>query len=247
MAIFKTIDISDDVRHAIANGIFSAITNDIPEVIQENNLPTSYGAGQFRWNFINRNVINHLDGCFQISIVKRGAYPCLIIYDATTDFTFSIMSERNLARLQKRLPAGIHYLEALVSKNTGYDIIEGQVRLDFPETIVRDHTYIDSLRNQLLNDFTGIVKNHILITFEYSYSRVISARAILLTPEFGIAFSEDWSHFLDTPYIIGKASILEELNKDDENEPLVHLKGRQIEESSDQLISLPDEPDVANK
>lgn len=246
MAIFKTIGISDDARHAIANAIFSAITNDIPEVIQDNNLPTSYGAGQFRWNFINRNVLNNLDGCFQTSIVKRGAYPCLIIYDSTTGFTFSIMSEKNFSKLQKRLPTGIHYLEALVSKNTGYDIIEGQVSLDFPEIPVRDQTCIESLRNQLLNDFTGIIENHLLITFEYSYSRVISARVILVTPEFGVAFSEDWSRFLDTPYIIGKASILEELNKDDENESLVQLKEKPMDESSDQLSSLPNTPDVAN-
>ena len=137
-------------------------------------------------------------------------------------------------------------MEALVSKNTGYDIIEGQVSLDFSGTPVRDQTCIESLRNQLLSDFTGIIENHLLITFEYSYSRVISARVILVTPEFGVAFSEDWSHFLDTPYIIGKASILEELNKDDENESLVQLKEKPMDELSDQLSSLPNTPDVAN-
>ena len=68
----------------------------------------------------------------------------------------------------------------------------------------------------------------------------------MVTPEFGVAFSEDWSHFLDTPYIIGKASILEELNKDDENESLVQLKEKPMDELSDQLSSLPNTPDVAN-
>jgi hypothetical protein len=41
------------------------------------------------------------------------------------------MAERNLNRLQKRLPKGIHYLEALIMENTGYKIIEEQLCFEF--------------------------------------------------------------------------------------------------------------------
>jgi hypothetical protein len=78
MPVLESLSLSDDVRNAIANGIFTAITNDIPEIIQDNYLPTTYGAAHFRWNFINRNVLNNLEGQFQIDIAKRGPYPFLL-------------------------------------------------------------------------------------------------------------------------------------------------------------------------
>lgn len=247
MSVFESLNISDDVRNAIANGIFTAITNDIPEIIQEHNLTTSYGAAHFRWNFINRNVTTNLEGRFQTDVVKRGPFPVLLIYDESTGFTFSIMAERNLSKLQRRLPSGIHYLESLILKNTEYEMVEGQLSLDFPNKVERDQTAIENLRNQLLSNFTGIVKNHILIAFDYSFSRVTSAKAILLTPEFGVAFSEDWSAFLDKPYIVGKKSLLAEMTNDENEEPLVRLKETKKEQQADELVSLAETPDVANK
>ena len=125
MAIFESINVPDDVRHAIANGIFTAITNDIPEIIQENNLPTSNGVGLFRWNYINRNISENLGGLLQTSLPKRGPFQFLLLFDETTGFTFSIMSEQNFTRLQRRQPENLHYLEALIANNAGYDITEG--------------------------------------------------------------------------------------------------------------------------
>jgi hypothetical protein len=192
-------------------------------------------------------VKTNLEGRFQIDVVKRGPFPVLLLYDESTGFTFSIMAERNLNKLQRRLPNGIHYLESLIVKNTGYEIIKGQLSLDFPQKVERDQTAIENLRNQLLSNFMGIVKNHILIAFDYSFSRVTSAKAILLTPEFGVAFSEDWSAFLDKPYIVGKKSLLSEMAIEENEEPLVRLKETTKEQQADDLISLVENPDVANK
>jgi hypothetical protein len=238
MAVFESLHISDDVRNAIANGIFTAITNDIPEIIQEHNLTTSFGAGHFRWNYIIRNVRNNLEGCLQLDVVKRGAFPLLLIYDKSTGFTFSIMAERNLSKLQRRLPNVIHYLESLIMNNAGYEAIEGQIRLEDVMKIERNQTAIENLRNQLLSSFSGIIKNHILITFEYSFFRVISASAVLLTPELEIAFKEDWSHFLNKQYIVGKNSLIAEMNEQDSEEPLVRIKKTTAERQSEKLVSL---------
>lgn len=217
----------------------------MPELIQEHNLPTANGGSLFRWNFINRNISQNLGGRFQTSYVKRGPWKFLILFEDQTGITFSIMTERNLGRLQRRLPSGIHYLESLVVPNAGYDIVEGQLSLDFGKES-RDQTAIEKLRDELLSEFAGVIKNHILILFEYDYSRVLSARAVLLTPELGVAYTEDWSHFLNKPYIIGKASIAESL-KDEDSEPLVQLKPQKEKLSSDDLVSLPVEADIVNK
>ena len=244
MAIYRSLNMADDARHAIANGIFSAVTNDIPELIQEHNLPTANGSGLFRWNYINRNISQNLGGRFQSSYVKRGPWKFLILFEEQTGITFSVMTEKNLGRLQQRLPNGIHYLESLVVPNAGYDVMEGQLSLDVGKE-PRDQTAIEKLREELLSEFVGIIKNHILILFEYEYSRVLSARAVLLTPELGVAYTEDWSQFLKKPYIIGKMSVTEDL-KDDDAEPLVHLKSQKEKLLSEQLGRLPGEGVVAN-
>jgi hypothetical protein len=62
----------------------------------------------------------------------------------------------------------------------------------------------------------------------------------------GIAFYEDWSAFLDKQYIVGKNSIMAEMNRDIE-EPLVRLKETSKETPADDLVSLTETPDDANK
>ncbi|AFL99005.1 hypothetical protein Desde_0547 [Desulfitobacterium dehalogenans ATCC 51507] len=243
MATFTSLNMEDDARHAIANGIFTAVTSDIPELVQDYNLPTSNGVGLFRWNFINKNISENLGGRFQLSYAKRGPWKFLLLFERNNGITFSIMTEKNLSKLQKRLPEGTHYLESLIASNTGYDIVEGQLSLEFEQTS-RDSDAINKLREELLSEFAGIIKNHILILFDYDDSLVISARAVLLTPELGIAYSEDWSHLLNSPYIIGKTSIVEDM-RDDDNEPLVRMKG-QKETPSEDLVSISEKPETAN-
>ena len=244
MAIFSSLTMEDDARHAIANGIFSAVTSDMPELIQEHNLPTVNGGSLFRWNFVNRNVSANLGGRFQTSYVKRGPWKFLILFEQDSGMTFSIMTERNLGRLQRRLPDGIHYLESLVAPNSGYDVVEGQMSLDLGKE-PRDQSAIEKLREELLNEFAGVIKNHILILFEYDFHRVLSARAVLLTPELGVAYTEDWSPFLNKPYEIKKTSLLEDM-KDVDGETLVRLKDKKDEPLSADLVSLPEEPEIAN-
>ena len=244
MQTFKSLDIPEDAKHAIVNGIFTAITHDIPEIIQEYNLPTNNGIGLFRWNFIHKRVEENLAGRFQVSYAPRGPWKLLFLFEKELGFTFSIMAEKNLSRLQDHLPRGIHYLEALTSKNTGYKVLEGQMRLPGCE-IKRDASAVENLRDKWLIDFAGIIKNHILILFDYSFNKVVSAKAVLLTPNLEIAYSEDWSNFLKTPYIIGKASIIEEMTEN-EAPSLVRLKSDKLNKPNGDLVSLPEEANAVN-
>ena len=242
MPVFSSIDVSEDIKHGIANGIFMAVTHDIPDLIRDYNLPTNNGIGLFRWNFLHKRVEENLGGRFQSKYVARGPWRLLLLYEQELGFTFSVMAEKNLAGLRERLPINIHYLESLVSNNIGYEAIEGQLRLEgcnFP----RNAQAIGALRDKLLSDFSGIIKNHILILFDYNISGVISARAVLLTPELDVAFSEDWSKHLKNPYVIGQDSILEEMVSD--GEPLVKIKEGKLKEQTDTLVSIA-EPHVTS-
>jgi len=47
MSKIPPLNLPEEYKHAIVNGIFSAITQDIPSIIAENELPTDNGSGCF--------------------------------------------------------------------------------------------------------------------------------------------------------------------------------------------------------
>lgn len=193
------IPITDDQKVFIANGIFRAVTQDMPEVISENNLPTALGGGLFRWNFINRNLSENLAGDFEAYIQPRVSWRLLLLRDKTSNLSFSIMSEANFRKLQHSRTNSVHYLEALISENKKREPQSQQLSF-FPEGRQRDDSILFALRNQLLSCFSGIVEEHILVLFDYNFSGVTSARAVLLNPNMEIAFSEDWTQYLRATY-----------------------------------------------
>lgn len=245
MPKFTSLTLSDNDRHAITNGIFNAITHDMPDHIQEENLPTAVGASLFRWNYINRNVSHNLGGHFEICFSPRGPWKVMLLFEQALGFTFSIMSENNFAKLQKKLPEGIHYIEALISQNVRYDVIEGQLQIEGFERKERDSTLIEKLRNELLQ-FDGIINNHFLILFDYAFNKVLSVRVVLLTPQMEVAFSEDWSTYLEKPYYLQNSDVNAEL-LDDDDEPLVSLKEPENHPELDGIVALPEVPMISGK
>lgn len=227
------IPLSEEKKIFLANGIYRAVTQDMPELIYENDLPTSVGSGLFRWNFINRNLSDGLGGKFQVSFQKRGAWKFLILRDDATNFSLSVMTEQNLKKLQRHPTLHPHYLEALVSTNQNRDPVEGQ--LCFEEMKVdRDCSVLAELRNQLLSGFSGIMGEHLLILFDYDFTGVTSARAVLLTPLLEIAVSDDWTKYLKSKFVPQNSPLAAILSSD---EPLVRLKG-EYQHGEDGLVAL---------
>lgn len=208
------IPITDNQKAFIANGIYRAISQDMPSVVADNNLPTTLGGGLFRWNFINRNLSENLNGDFESSIQPRASWRLLLLRDKITNLSFSIMSEANFRKVQRSDTSSIHYLEALVSANKKREPIAQQLSL-FPNNKQRDESVLSALRNQLLSCFTGIVEEHVLILFDYDFTGVSSARAVLLTPKMEVAVSEDWTPFLRSK-VIPQNTILQDILSDSE-------------------------------
>lgn len=244
MPRFIALNLSDNDRHAITNGVFKAITHDMPDHIQDENLPTAVGSSLFRWNYINRNISQNLGGHFEICFSPRGPWKVMLLFERDLGFTFSIMSEKNFAKLQKKRPDGIHYLEALISQNAQYDVIEGQLQIDGFERKERDAGLVEKLRDELMQ-FDGIIYNHFLILFDYAFNKVLSVRVVLLTRQMEVAFSEDWSTYLEKPYYFQNSDINAELF--DNDEPLVSLKESDNYPDPDGLVTLPEVPMVSGK
>lgn len=217
----KTIPISDNQKVFIANGIFRAINQDLPEIIYENNLPTTVGSGLFRWNFVNRNLSDALCGDFETCIQSRGSWKLLLLRDKNTNLSFSIMSEKNFQKLQRSSSENIHYLEALICANKTRKPLVKQISL-FKVQKQKSYSVLETLRNQLLSNFSEIVDEHVLILFDYNYMGIISVRAVLLTPKMEIALSDDWSIHLKSTYISEKSLL--KLVSDDDNDVFAKLK-----------------------
>ena len=214
------IPITEHQKIFIANGVFRAVTLDMPEVIEENKLTTSLGSGQFRWNFIIRNLSESFEANFEAITPPRGPWRVLLLRDLVSNLSFSIMSERNFRKLRRSSSDRIHYLEALISENEKRESLEQQICMNEFQK-VREKNILSSIRTQLLSTFSGIVTEHVLVLFDYDFSVITSMRAVLLTPEMEIAVSEDWAKYLKSTFV-PDVSILSSLFDDDE--PIVKLK-----------------------
>lgn len=214
------IPISEEQKTFIANGIFQAISLDMPEMIEENNLPTTLASGQFRWNFINRNLSDAFEADFEAHICPRGSWKVLLLRDLASNLSFSIMAEKNFRKVQKNASQKTHYLEALISKNKNREPIERQMCMEGFQK--RSNTSIlYAIREQLLCSFSGIVEEHVLVLFDSSFSNVTSLRAVLLTPNMDVAVSENWTKYLTSTFI-PSSSMLAAISSDDD--PIVKLK-----------------------
>ena len=75
----KAIPITDDQKAFLANGIYRAVSLDMPDVISDNGLPTAIGSGLFRWNFINRNLSEGLAWDVETAIVPRSCFRVILL------------------------------------------------------------------------------------------------------------------------------------------------------------------------
>lgn len=214
------IPITESQKIFVANGVFRAVTLDMPEVIEDNNLKTSLGSGQFRWNFIIRNLSDSFEANFETITPPRGCWKLLLLRDLVSNFSLSIMSERNFRKLRRSSSDRVHYLPALISENKERASIENQLCLD-GFRITPDKNILSDIRAQLLSAFSGMVTEHILVLFDYDFTGVTSMRAVLLTPDMKIAVCEDWTKYLKSTFV-PDVSILGSLFDDDE--PIVKLK-----------------------
>ena len=230
----RDFPLNDEQKNYLANGVYQAVTQNMPDIVEENNLPTNVGGGIYRWNFINRNLTSNPQLGFQISFPKRGAWRFLVLLDMTSNLSFSVMTEQNLRKLQKSPPMREHYLEALVSENKNRTPIEGQVCFECVQ-LEREPSVLEKLRQELLYEFTNVIKEHVLILFDYDFTGVTSVRAVLLTPKLEIALSDDWTSYMRSIYVPAK-SILAELISEQEDE-LVTLK-RVENDVDDVLVSM---------
>lgn len=234
----RSIPIEEENIRILVDGICRAISQDMPEIIYENQLPTSVGSGLFQYNFVYRNLLNKIDNSdFEFSLQRRGSWWFIILYDRVSGFTFTIMSEQNLTRLQNDKKLQGHYLQALVLYNERRQPQCKQLTL-FDVEKKPNFLYLLNLREQLLSGFTNPVGEHVLVLFDAFKSEIIFIRAALLTPELEIAIDDNWSEYISETYFVNESLVALVNNVEPEDEPLAKLKKDVEEEERDTSVTL---------
>lgn len=217
-----------DLKQGIVNALQLSTENIMPEIMVDNNLLERNGYGQFRWNVIIsqlRGMCYHL-GWIELSICPRGGWKTPVLYHPKTGLIITLMTEDTFKTVQKRTDKGKHYLCGGASFNQGLEPQYEQIELELPGVPVDLDPWVVQSREQLARAVKASaeeIKGHVLVLFDTYADKLLSVRAVRLTPSLEISTAEeDWSE------LIGKGfdayGIVEPLqNAEDEYEELVEL------------------------
>ena len=87
--------------------------------VDEQNFPTDNGKEGEVWNYINKCVIDLLPADrFQITVMNRGRWKFLGIYDRKNRYLYTLMREKNLKNIRNTISKHMfHYVNALSKLN----------------------------------------------------------------------------------------------------------------------------------
>lgn len=217
-----------DFKHDVVNALRLSIEDVMPEIMMEHNLLERNGYGQFRWNAIIsqlRDMCYHL-GWIELNTCSRGGWRTPVLYHQKTNFIITLMTENTFKIVQKRTDKGKHYLCGGASFNQGLEPQYEQIELELPGVPVDSEPWVVQSREQLASAVKASVeeiRGHVLVLFDTYADKLLSVRAVRLTPSLEISTAEeDWSE------LIGKAfnaygMVEPQQNGEDEYEELVEL------------------------
>lgn len=114
----------------------------------------------------------------------------------------------------------------LPRSTTTFKVQYEQFELQLPGILPTDEKWIATSQEQLtqaVRKDVGDIAEHVLILFDTHLIRLLSVRAVRLTPSLDISFEENWTDFIHDPYDAEQV-VTPQPNDIDENELLVSLK-----------------------
>lgn len=216
------------IDHAIVEAIRQALENVMPEIMEDNGFQERNGYGQFRWNAIIaqlREKCQHL-GWIDVGTCKRGAWKTPVLFHPASRNLFTLMTEDTFLEVQKRKDKGKHYLCGSASYNHDVHPLVEQQRMDLPPVDKMYEKWVAKSQEQLAEAVklaVGDVGGHILVLFKVDDDKLLSVRAVRLTPELAISTEEeDWSKYIRVPFSANE-TIKPQNHDEDDGEDLVEL------------------------
>lgn len=95
------------------------------------------------------------------------------------------------------------YLCGAAAFNHNVKVQYEQFELQLPGILPTDEKWIATSQEQLtqaVRKDVGDIAEHVLILFDTHFDRLLSVRAVRLTPSLDISFEENWTDFIHDPY-----------------------------------------------
>ena len=216
------------VDRAIVDALRLALEVVMPGIMDDNNLAERNGYGQFRWNPIIaqlREKCQHL-GWIDFNVCRRGAWKTPVLFHAASHDLITFMTENTLKAVQHRKDKGKHYLCGGASFNQGVEAQYEQLELVLPGVLPDMEKWVAKSREELADAVcasVGEIEGHILVLFDSHVDKLLTVRAVRLTPSLEISTEEeDWTKYIHMPYTANQKIEPQQNNEGDEEE-LVEL------------------------
>ena len=187
----------DSVDHAVVDALRLALEVIMPGIMYDNNLTERNGVGQFRWNPIItqlRAKCQHL-GWIDFNVCRRGAWKTPVLFHAVSRNLITFMTENTFKTVQRRKDKGKHYLCGGASFNQNVKAQYEQLELELPGVLSDMEKWVAKSREELANAIcasVGEIEGHILVLFDAHLDKLLTVRAVRLTPSLEISTRKSW-------------------------------------------------------
>jgi hypothetical protein len=199
------------------------ISNAIPnayylykEHADELNSPTDNGKEGEVWNHINKCISEVLPADrFQIIVMNRGRWKFLGILDKKESFLYTLMREKNLSNIQKKISEHLfHYLNALSKLNdelaSEYEPYQQLSLFDTEMYNMEQNEVLDKILTSLIQKFDTKITRYVLIAFNTdSYGSVNAIKGIIPAKGLDYYKEENWTAYLEAEYDVTDTSVQE--------------------------------------
>ena len=218
----------DGIDRAIVDALRSALEDIMPSIMCDNNLTDRNGYGQFRWNPIIaqlREKCQHL-GWMDVNVCPRGAWRTPVLFHELSKYLITFMTEATFKTVQHRKDKGKHYLCGGASFNHEVKAKNEQIELKLPGVLSDMEPRVAKSREELAEAVcTGVgdIHGHILVLFDVHADKLLTVRAVRLTPLLEISEEEeDWTQYIRIPYV-ASTNVEPLQNNEDTDDELVEL------------------------
>ncbi len=211
--------------------IISALQNALikaNDMHSHNNLSCKNGLALYTLNFIFKELESLKSDTIEIIPFKQGPFEQVLIYDNEYKTLISLTSQSNLKRLRTRKFVGrMHYIDALVSFNEEIPCDEQITFFDgelekFADSKERLRKEIERFISQKEIRFYMILEHRIA----YKEFALYQAKSVVLSPEYALIFTEDWSNYIKPIYdsVLLDDTLTNEAPKETKDSPYVKEK-----------------------
>ena len=216
------------IERVVVEALRSVLEEIMPGIMDEHNLTERNGYGQFRWNPIIeqlREKCCHL-GWIDFDVCPRGAWKTPVLFHALSKCLITFMTEDTFKTVQHRKDKAKHYLCGGASFNQGIEAKNEQLELALPGVLPDMEQWVARSREELAGAIRKTIEDirgHILVLFDVHADKLLTVRAVRLTPSLEISVEEeDWTQYIRMPYVANQEIELQQ-NNEDADERFVEL------------------------